>query len=181
MALDIIARLFSALGDLFAVERKPASALFYDARFNADVDKTARLRDSLSVDDIELRGLERGRKFVLYDLSFRSVAYHAGAVFYGVELSHVDTNGRYEFECIGKYVKKEYLAGDANCDGTVDLADAVIIMQTLSNPSKYTLTSQGKANADVYKSGDGITNNDALSIQKYLLQIITELPESYNS
>lgn len=69
--------------------------------------------------------------------------------------------------------------GDANCDNTVDLSDAVIIMQSLSNPSKYSLSEQGKANGDVNSRGDGITNMDALSIQKYKLQIITELPESY--
>jgi len=70
------------------------------------------------------------------------------------------------------------LAGDANCDGKVDISDAVLIMQTLSNPSKYSLSAQGKLNGDVYKNGDGITNNDALSIQKYLLELITKLPES---
>ena len=86
-------------------------------------------------------------------------------------------NGRYEFECIGKYVKKEYLAGDANCDGTVDLADAVIIMQSLANPDKYGLngtderhiTEQGIENGDVDKSIAGLTSNDALRIQEFLL------------
>ncbi|MBR6968102.1 MAG: glycoside hydrolase family 9 protein, partial [Ruminococcus sp.] len=45
--------------------------------------------------------------------------------------------------------------GDANCDGGVDMADAVLIMQSISNPNKYGLsgsdshhiTEQGKANA----------------------------------
>ena len=70
------------------------------------------------------------------------------------------------------------LAGDANCDNNVDLSDAVIIMQSLANPSKYQLTEQGKANGDVSNRGDGITSADALSIQKYKLQLIDELPES---
>jgi len=73
---------------------------------------------------------------------------------------------------------KVTLWGDANCDGAVDVSDAVIIMQSLSNPSKYTLTAQGKLNGDVNKNGDGITNADALSIQKYKLELIKELPES---
>ena len=73
---------------------------------------------------------------------------------------------------------KVTLWGDANCDGTVDVSDAVIIMQSLSNPSKYSLTEQGKLNGDVNKNGDGITNADALSIQKYKLELIKELPES---
>ncbi|MBQ1519437.1 MAG: cellulase family glycosylhydrolase [Ruminococcus sp.] len=67
--------------------------------------------------------------------------------------------------------------GDANCDGKVDLSDAVLIMQTLSNPSKYQLTEQGKANADCSGDGDGVTNSDALAIQKYRLSIIKSLPE----
>lgn len=73
------------------------------------------------------------------------------------------------------------LWGDANCDGKVDMSDSVIIMQTMANPSKYSMTEQGRANADVSESGNGITNSDALSIQKYCLSIITELPESYSA
>ncbi|OPZ21480.1 MAG: Cellulose 1,4-beta-cellobiosidase (reducing end) CelS precursor [Firmicutes bacterium ADurb.BinA205] len=72
----------------------------------------------------------------------------------------------------------DVLWGDANCDGNVDVSDAVIIMQSISNPSKYTLTAQGKINGDVSNNGDGITNADALSIQKYKLELITKLPES---
>ena len=65
--------------------------------------------------------------------------------------------------------------GDANCDGQVDMADAVLIMQALANPNKYGLdgtaevhlTEQGKANADM--EGDGLTVGDAQAIQKILL------------
>ncbi|MGB4092524.1 MAG: endo-1,4-beta-xylanase [Ruminococcus flavefaciens] len=72
------------------------------------------------------------------------------------------------------------LWGDANVDGTVDMSDAVIIMQSLSNPSKYSLKAQGSANGDVNLSGNGISNADALAIQKYLVGIIDKLPESYS-
>ena len=67
--------------------------------------------------------------------------------------------------------------GDANCDGKVDLSDAVLIMQSIANPSKYKLTEQGKKNADVSGENDGITGSDALAIQKYCLRLITKLPE----
>lgn len=53
-------------------------------------------------------------------------------------------------------------------------------MQSQANPSKYSLSAQGKANADVNKNGDGITSADALSIQKFKLALIKELPESYS-
>ena len=73
--------------------------------------------------------------------------------------------------------------GDSNCDGQVDMADAVLIMQSLANPNKYgvggtdekAITEQGKANADVDTSTKGITSNDALQIQLYLLKKIATL------
>lgn len=58
------------------------------------------------------------------------------------------------------------LAGDANEDGKVSIADAVLIMQVLSNPDEFQLTPQGIANADIYGDGDGITVMDALTIQE---------------
>ena len=77
------------------------------------------------------------------------------------------------------------LWGDANCDKDVSLADAVLIMQSLANPDKYGegkadgITKQGQLNGDVNLNGNGITNADALAIQKYMLKLVTELPESY--
>ena len=73
--------------------------------------------------------------------------------------------------------------GDANCDGQVDLSDVVIIMQALANPDKYGtsgsdthhITERGTANADVNLKS-GMTGDDALGIQKYLLGIYTSLP-----
>lgn len=61
------------------------------------------------------------------------------------------------------------------------MSDAVAIMQSLANPDKYKLSDQGRYNADVYDAGDGITANDANTIQKYLLGLIKSLPESYSS
>ena len=65
--------------------------------------------------------------------------------------------------------------GDANCDGSVDLADAILIMQALANPNKYGidgtaehhLTSLGRIKADM--DGNGLTVDDALAIQLKLL------------
>ena len=70
--------------------------------------------------------------------------------------------------------------GDANNDKGVDMSDVVLIMQSLANPNKYKLTEPGLYNADVSEAGGGITSNDALVIQKYLLGLITKLPESYS-
>ena len=65
------------------------------------------------------------------------------------------------------------------------MADAVIILQALANPNKYGvngtdekhITELGILNGDVYENGTKLTNNDALSIQKYCLKLIKELPE----
>lgn len=73
--------------------------------------------------------------------------------------------------------------GDANCDDEIDMSDIVLIMQSLANPNKYGLTGtdeshlteQGAANGDVDKSSEGITSNDALRIQDYLLKKIADL------
>lgn len=73
---------------------------------------------------------------------------------------------------------KDIVYGDANCDGKVNISDAVLIMQTISNPSMYKLTEQGSANADCSGKNDGVTNSDALAIQKFMLRLIDKLPEA---
>ena len=72
----------------------------------------------------------------------------------------------------------DIIYGDANCDGITNMADAVLIMQSVSNADKYQLTADGENNADVFNRGDGITNKDALAIQKYKLGLLDKLPES---
>lgn len=58
----------------------------------------------------------------------------------------------------------ETVYGDADCNGEVGINDVVLIMQSIANPDKYSLTDEGKVNADVV-DGDGVTNTDALAIQ----------------
>lgn len=69
--------------------------------------------------------------------------------------------------------------GDADCNGIVELNDAVMVMTYVADRENSLLTEQGYDNADVYQRGDGINNMDALSIQKSLAQLLSELPESY--
>ncbi|MDE6427309.1 MAG: glycoside hydrolase family 9 protein [Ruminococcus sp.] len=68
------------------------------------------------------------------------------------------------------------LLGDANEDGKVSIADAVLIMQALSNPTDYQLTEQGAKNADVANIGDGVTTIDALAIQCLDINLIDGFP-----
>lgn len=75
------------------------------------------------------------------------------------------------------------MVGDSNNDKGIDMGDVVIIMQALSNPNKYdvggtdehSLTVQGRANADIPGTSKGVTNDDALAIQEYLLKKRTSL------
>lgn len=86
----------------------------------------------------------------------------------------------YNFKELGD----EVFYGDANCDGEIQLADSILILQTIANPDKFGLngteaehiTEQGMINADCSGSGNGLTTKDALAIQKYILKLIT-LPE----
>ena len=63
------------------------------------------------------------------------------------------------------------------------MADAVLIMQSLANPNKYGvngtdakhITKEGQDCGDVDTSTTGLTPNDALQIQLYLLKKITSL------
>ena len=59
----------------------------------------------------------------------------------------------------------DVLYGDANLDDIVDISDAVLIMQYMSNPEKYNIQKQGLSNADCVDAGKGITNLDALAVQ----------------
>ena len=73
----------------------------------------------------------------------------------------------------------DILWGDANCDDNVSVADSILILQYLADSSKYSISTDGKINADVYLNGDGINAQDALSIQKFKANQISSLPESY--
>lgn len=75
----------------------------------------------------------------------------------------------------------DYLAGDANCDGKVTIADSTAILQHLGNQDKYGLSEQGLKNGDV-DGLLGITTSDSLTLQKVdagLLDI-SQLPLTAN-
>lgn len=64
-----------------------------------------------------------------------------------------------------KVIDEEYLPGDANCDGSVDIADATAILQSIGNQDKYPLSYLGGINADVC-GNDGVSALDALVVQQ---------------
>ncbi len=60
---------------------------------------------------------------------------------------------------------KATMKGDANCDGKVNVSDAVAVMQYISNQTKYPLIGPALENADC-DGVAGISGNDAITIQK---------------
>lgn len=112
-----------------------------------------------------------------YELA-KSIAEETGIRPHGVKATGLGGNTE------GKTIDfADYLAGDANCDGQLDMADSVLIMQAITNPDKYGengsaenhLTEFGKFNADM--DGDGLTVGDAQAIQKILLGIDEQSPD----
>ena len=111
---------------------------------------------------------------------------------YNIENSDYDFNGtiygytdstaqtyaekyRYNFKSLGAAPVTVW--GDADENGTADMDDVVAILCAASGLTA--LSEQGALNADIYQNGDGISSNDAVSLQKYLALTISELPESY--
>ncbi len=84
---------------------------------------------------------------------------------YGIYICE-DIVGQFKSYGAGEAVIDGTLAGDANFDGKTTVGDAVAILQYVGNRDKYQLTDQGKLNADV-DGVDGITANDALTIQRW--------------
>ena len=71
----------------------------------------------------------------------------------------------YNFMRTGETQEKPMIAGDANDDGKVNVADAVAVLQFVANQTKYPLSERGVKNADC-DGTVGITGSDALVIQQ---------------
>ena len=66
--------------------------------------------------------------------------------------------------------------GDATGNGEVKMNDAVLIMQVCANSDLYSIDEKYLVNADCYIPGSGITNMDAIAIQKLLINVVPSLP-----
>ncbi len=73
----------------------------------------------------------------------------------------------------------DILWGDANDNGEVEVADAVFVLQAIADPSnsEFERTEMGEKQANC-KSPDttGVDSEDALAIQQFMADMITELP-----
>ncbi|MBR5722970.1 MAG: glycoside hydrolase family 11 protein [Oscillospiraceae bacterium] len=68
--------------------------------------------------------------------------------------------------------------GDANCDGVVDVADAVLVMRYAAADSEAVITEQGVRNADTDQNGN-TDSDDAVNILLYIAKKI-RLPLNEN-
>lgn len=74
---------------------------------------------------------------------------------------------------------EKLLYGDADDNGEINVNDTVTVMCFANDPESNKLVSEkAEKQADVFNNGDGINASDAVSIQKYLAHLISELPES---
>ncbi len=69
--------------------------------------------------------------------------------------------------------------GDANLDDKITIDDVVAIICYSSDPEAFPLSDEAINRADVYQRGDGLSGNDAVSVQKNLALQLDKLPESY--
>ncbi|MBP5413854.1 MAG: dockerin type I repeat-containing protein, partial [Lachnospiraceae bacterium] len=63
------------------------------------------------------------------------------------------------------------ISGDATCDNSVDVCDAVLIARFLAEDSEASMTEQGRRNADYNADGD-ITPDDIALILKKIARLI---------
>ena len=136
--------------------------------------------------DCEIKGISAFDRAADYD---SEVTAFDGTV-YGYDGSTAQAYAEkygYKFESLGEAPSEELTTdvdgntrGDANLDGQVNIADAVLVMQVATNPDKYaqdksefSITAQGEINADVDGKA-GLTNADALLIQKFKLGLINK-------
>lgn len=135
----------------------------------------------------KLSSLKLSNKLKTIDsYAFSDITNSATITFYGTkdDWDKVEKSANDKFLNNAKLIFEEppviqdILYGDTNCDGQVLLNDAILILQYLGNPDAYPLSDEAKANADVSGNGDGLTNKDALAIQRYILHAIPSLPET---
>ena len=63
------------------------------------------------------------------------------------------------------------IAGDTDLDGEITISDAAQIMSFVTNKKQSPLSEMSQIVGDIYNTGDGINNMDALQIQRILANV----------
>ena len=99
-------------------------------------------------------------------------AYFEAEAYGGTDMT---ASGRCEItapEISIRYAADETLTGDANCDGIVDISDAVLVMRYAVEDREAAVTEQGLKNADADKNGR-TDESDAAMILQYIAKKTT--------
>ncbi|WP_298482293.1 glycoside hydrolase family 9 protein [uncultured Ruminococcus sp.] len=75
----------------------------------------------------------------------------------------------------GSVDPSKVLLGDTNLDGRVDITDAVLLNKKVAGA--VTFNDQANKNADCFDQNGEITQDDAISLLKFLVHLVTSLPE----
>ena len=67
--------------------------------------------------------------------------------------------------------KNAYSIGDTDMDGEITISDAAQIMSFVTNKKQSPLSEMSQIVGDIYNTGDGINNMDALQIQRILANV----------
>lgn len=117
--------------------------------------------------------------YEVYIEDAESAGYHeATDATYAIEFTEdMDTNSVTFRIPVQKY-ETDVVYGDANDDGSVDVSDAVFILQGIADPSseEFKRTAAGEIQADCYAPGGGVDAEDALTILRFKADIVTALP-----
>src|SRR5205814_5407068 len=93
VVLQKLPRILTALADALAFVTEPRATLFDDVVLNAEIDHFALARDTLAVNDVELRLPEWGGQLVLHNLDLRAVSDHILAILDRRDPANVDAHG----------------------------------------------------------------------------------------
>lgn len=67
--------------------------------------------------------------------------------------------------------------GDVDCNGDVNVADAVLFARFLAEDQEVTVSNQGKANADCFADANGnLSSEDLSALMEFLASLRAELP-----
>ncbi|MDE5945891.1 MAG: glycoside hydrolase family 9 protein [Oscillospiraceae bacterium] len=136
-----------------------------------------------STNDYSAEGLVQGGEDDMIETSYITM-YDGDTLIWGVEPDGTKADPTVATKPTGSVkptdstnsTDSKILWGDANDDGTVDVADVVASAAYVGDPNNNKLPGNGLRNSDVHSNGNGITADDALAIQQYLAKIVKSLP-----
>jgi hypothetical protein len=141
----------------FGSEEKANTLISYISENYPELNASIEQNSTAYVVNIDYGELSEEEQFAIVTDIFENLRFQC----YDVALADVPLSAYYE--------------GDINLSGSVEITDAVKVLSYDSNPEKYPIDEIGQVLGDVYNKGDGINNMDALQIQKYLANEITDL------